>query len=317
MTSHSDIKLCRDWAELYRLRGLNPLPSRPDAKRPCCRYAQYWDAPAPAELFERFPTSNIQIVCGRAWRLLVIDLDGEEAISRWQGMGRSPRTWVSHSGGGGRHLWFRLPADMPKPIGKAIVWESELRKDVTKWNKANPDKLLPVPHEAIERLCDQSLVMAPPSIHPVTGQRYRFLSKGQSPMGLGMPADCPDWVLRLRPADAGKPNFKTASTLVRPVAAQSPSRFSRTEVLEAIPDKLALARQWGVRLAGRPNAKGWAPCHAIDREDVHASAAIHKESGSYVDHGSGVKLSLFDLGAQLGVYSDWKEAIQQLGSQHA
>ena len=104
----------------------------------------------------------------------MIDLDGAESVARWKELGRSPRTWVSHSGGDGQHWWFRLP-ELAKPMGKAIVWESELRKEVSEWNRANPDNKLPLPHEAIERLCDQSLVMAPPSIHPVTGQRYRFL----------------------------------------------------------------------------------------------------------------------------------------------
>ena len=106
----------------------------------------------------------------------------------------------------------------------------------------------------------------------------------------------------------------TTWVLTRPQPKQpSDSRFDRSQVLDSIPDKLALARQWGVRLAGRPNAKGWAPCHAIDREDVHPSAAIHEASGSYVDHGSGVKLSLFDLGAELGIYTDWREVVQDLG----
>lgn len=304
-----DIQLCRDWADLYRERGFNPLPSRPDAKRPCCRYADYWSAPAPASLFERFPTTNVQVICGRAWRLLVIDLDGEEAINRWAGMGSTPRTWISHSGAGGRHLWFRLPADYPKPLSKAFLWKSKAK------------------HTAIERLCDNSLVMAPPSIHPKTGKRYRFISKERSPLGLAIPAECPDWVLRLGSVgrltvDWVYPDHdrKEASFTPRRLApnsqASSPN-FDRAKVLDSIRDKIALARSWGVRVAGRPSPKGWVPVHAINREDTHASAAIHIQSGHYVDRGSGVKLSLFDLGAELGIYSDWREAIQDLGERYA
>jgi len=243
-------------------------------------------------------------MCGRFWRLLVIDLDGWEAIDRWRHMGRCPRTWVSHSGGGGRHLWFRLPI-VDEPIGKAILWRGE------------------GPHEAIERLCDQSLVMAPPSIHPATGERYRFLSKRESPLGMGLPADCPAWVFRLRPVQItthlrNHMGVRGNTTNTSPRAATETSgQFDRNQVLEAIPNKLDLVHSWGVRLTGRPNAKGWAPCHAIDREDIHPSAAVHEASGSYVDHGSGVKLSLFDLGASLGIYTDWKDAINQLGEQHA
>jgi len=306
----ADIQLCRQWADLYRLRGFNPLPSRTDAKRPLCRFAQWWEEPAPASLFERFKTTNVQVMCGRAWKLLVIDLDSWEARDRWRHMGRSPRTWTSHSGGGGRHLWFRL-GHAQKPMSKTMLWKGEGA------------------HQAIERLCDHSLVMAPPSIHPTTGERYRFESKAESPLGMALPADCPGWVLRLRPAvsptlflssQESQVGREASTSTIRPalrVATQASNQFDRAQVLDAIPNKLELARSWGVRLAGRPNAKGWAPCHAIDRDDVHPSAAIHQESGSYVDHGSGTKLSLFDLGASLGIYSDWKEAINQLGEVHA
>lgn len=298
--------LALEWANLYRIRGFNVLPSREDSKRPMCRYAHLWETQAPEEWFteKMWPdTGCLQLMCGRPWRLLVMDLDGPEAITRWKDLGRTPRTWVSHSGGGGEHLWFRLPADLEKPIGKAMLWKGD------------------EPHEAIERLCDQSLVMAPPSIHPTTGERYRFKSKNESPLGSAMPADCPAWVLRLRPVEVtgvrSLPSFSpNASSPATRVATQSPQRYDRVQVLAAIPDKLSLARSWGLRVAGRPNERGWAPCHAIDREDVHPSAAIHAASGSYVDHGSGLKLSLFNLGAQLGIYTDWREAINQLGAMH-
>jgi hypothetical protein len=37
-----DVRLCREFAALYAARGYNPLPSRPDAKRPFVRYARYF-----------------------------------------------------------------------------------------------------------------------------------------------------------------------------------------------------------------------------------------------------------------------------------
>ena len=296
-----DIQLARQWAAFYRARGFNPLPSRTDAKRPMIKFASLWEQPLRADVFERFSTSNIQLMAGRHWRLLVIDLDGEAASDRFAKMGAVPRTWITHSGGGGWHLWFRLPASYPDRLPKAILWRGE-------------DK-----HQAIERLCDQSLVMAPPSIHPATGERYRFLDKHHSPTKLPLPADCPGWVLRLRPLETHQPAARMPVEVSRaPRAATStPSRYDRTEVLHAIPDKLALARSWGVRIAGRPNAKGWAPCHAIDRPDTHPSAALHVASGSYIDHGNGVRLSLFDLGVRMRVFRDFPDSIQRLGSMYA
>lgn len=295
----NDIRSSQNWANLYRVRGFNPLPSRLDRKQPTVRYAECWERRLPALDFDRRATGNIQVMCGRHWRLLVIDLDGEAAIREFTSWGSVPRTWITHSGGGGRHLWFRLPPNYPTPLPKAILWRGEGS------------------HSAIERLCDQSLVMAPPSIHPVSGRRYQFAHKRHSPLALPLPADCPGWVLRLQPLPSlgGVVVPKPVHTAVRAVTPSS-RRFDRDDVLRSIPDKVALARSWGVRIAGTASQKGWVPCHAIDREDMHPSAAIHRESGQYVDRGNGVKLSLFDLSVQLGVYRDFPESVQQLGASY-
>jgi hypothetical protein len=279
MISRSDVLMCREWATIYRERGLNPLPSRTDAKRPCCRFAQWWESPAPADLFEQWPTTNVQLMTGRHWRLLVIDLDGQETLNRWAGMGKTPRTWVTHSGGGGRHLWFRLPAEYPRPLPKAFVWRGK-------------------EHNGIERLCDRSLVMAPPSIHPATKHRYRFLDRVHSPLFLPLPADCPEWILKLQP-------FQSIADLIRDKAPALPYQGPREPV--------ALARAWGVKIAGRASQAGWVPCHAIDRDDRHPSAAIHQESGYYIDHGSGTRCDLIELSIRLGVYPNRQFAISQLG----
>lgn len=296
----SDVALAAEYAEIYRSRGLNPLPSRPDAKRPLCRFADWWEEPAPADIFDRFPTTNIQVMTGRRWRLLVIDLDGPEAQAEWAKFGRAPRTWITHSGGGGRHLWFRLPAEYPAPLPKAFLWKGDGE------------------HSAIERLCDKSLVMAPPSIHPKTGERYRFLDRNHSPLRIGVPAECPTWVLRLKPIDLA-PTVPVVPVRVHPPAPRQPRptfSLDRERILDSIPDKVGLVRSWGVRVAGRPSPKGWVPVHAIGRDDTNPSAAVHQESGSYVDLGSGLRLSLFDLGVQMGVYHDWRDAASDLEARY-
>lgn len=278
MTTDADRKLAKEWAALYRLRGLNPLPSREDQKRPFVRYADLWDQPAPPDLFDRYPTSNIQVMTGRHWRLIVIDLDGAEAISHFATLGTCPRTWVVTSGGGGRHLWFRLPDKFPRPLKKAVLWKGEGS------------------HSAIERLCDQSLVMAPPSIHPTTGRRYRWAAKGQSPFGLAAPAMLPRWILAL--------------PVVRPEKA--PTRTARQMPRFAVHDPVGLAQGWGLRVAGRARSSGWVPCHAFDRDDDHPSAAIHEESGFYVDSGSGNRLRFPELAVALGAYFTVEDAAREL-----
>lgn len=277
-----DRRQAREWAAFYRARGLNPLPSREDAKRPLVRFAQWWDEPAPADLFDRHPTHSIQVMTGRRWRLLVIDLDGPEAPARFAAMGRVPRTWETHSGGDGVHLWFTLPEGLARPLPKAFLWRGE-------------DK-----HSAIERLCDRSLIMAPPSVHPGTGQRYRFRA-GRSPKDLPMPAPCPAWVLDARPIEQPKP-------------ARTVRKF-RTVDFSTLGDKAALASQWGLKIAGPARESGWVPCHAIGREDANPSAAIHQESGYYLDSGSGLRLRLPELAVELGRYPTVADAIRDLQSQ--
>lgn len=210
MLDTADVAACRKWTDLYRFRGFNPLPSDPTAKKPLCRYADLWEAAASPELFDRFPTTNTQIMTGRHWGLLVIDLDGEEAKTRFAKWGRTPRTWATHSGGGGVHLWFSIPRE-GKALPKAFLWKG----------KAG--------HSAIERLCDRSLVMAPPSIHPKTGERYRFRSKGESPLSLPIPAACPAWILNLKPI-----GIKLSSSV--------PIRGGLSDLIDAIPHKIDLAR---------------------------------------------------------------------------
>ena len=287
------------WATFFRARGWNALPSRTDEKRPMCKFAEYWDAPAPADLFDRFPTSNIQVMTGRRWGLLVIDLDGPEAREEFAGWGPVPRTWATHSGGDGVHLWFTVPKDGPA-LPKAFLWKGEGK------------------HSAIERLCDRSLIMAPPSVHPTTGRVYRFADRSQSPVTLPMPAPAPAWLLARKPIDP--PKAAVTVWMNPPARPQRPSgasgRYRARDVLDAIPDKTAVARTWGVRFTGEVRSSGWAPCRAVGRDDAHPSAAMHTASGVYVDSGTAAKLRFFDLAVACGAYATAQDAIDHLGEVH-
>lgn len=283
-----DVAECRRQAAFYRARGYNPLPSRMDAKRPMLSYADLWETPLPAAEFDRFETSNVQVMTGRHWGLLVIDLDGPEAIERWAGMGATPRTWVSHSGGGGRHVWLSIPRD-GRPLPKAVLW------------KGDGD------HEAIERLCDKSLVAAPPSIHPKTGRRYLWLDKWNSPYTLGKPAACPDWVLRLAPVVDGRAKS--------PRVVHGCWRGRASKPVGGWPaDVRRLVESWGVRTVGNPRQSGWLECHAFGRDDECPSAAIHVDTGVYVDSGTGEKMSIYGLAVAVGAFSTREEAFKELGS---
>lgn len=302
----ADVALCRQMASLYRTRGMQPLPSRMDEKRPLIRFAEFWEAKAPDDLFERFETSNCQVMTGRHWRLLIIDLDGPEAKVEFDRLAREnrsplPPTWVTHSGGDGIHLWFRLPAGITTPLPKAVVWKGDGE------------------HSAIERLCDRSLVMAPPSIHPKTGARYRFLDRAHSPVRLPLPANCPGWVLGLKPVEKPAPACNPVALAVgapRRFDSTIASRYRAADVVEGIPDKLSLVQSWGLRLASqRPNHAGWVSCHAVGREDRVPSASVSATTGRYWEPGERT-ISLFELGTRLGIYHSWHDAVADLGQRY-
>lgn len=302
--TESEVLASREWAKLYRHKGFNAIPSRPDDKRPFGLYAEFWESPYPADRFESYATANIQLVTGRRWGLIAIDLDGQEGIDHWaRSYPRCPRTWITHSGGHGRHLWFTVPAEIkPVPSGRVWgVWEPGVDGGKGAWRK----------RAAIELIGDRKLLMVPPSIHPKTGRKYRFLA-GSSPRDLAWPAPAPGWLLALPIVSAPRP-----SVVIRPRPRASsvsyPGRYDRDEVLDRIDDKVALAESWGLRVAGRANTSGWCPCHAIDRDDRTPSASIHEGSGTYWEPGER-SISLFDLAVRLGIYSDWREAVADLGS---
>lgn len=288
------VETAKRWAEFYKARGFQPLPASTTEKRPLMRYAQWWEERAPEGLFDRFPSPNLQLMTGRFWRLLVLDLDGEQARQEYEKrVGPLPRTWITHSGGNGLHLWFSLPAGIERSVPKVVLWKGEEK------------------HSAIERLCDRSVIMVPPSIHPTSGRPYRFAGPQFSPAKLPLPALCPRWLINWRPPQPEPPAIQQAVKRLLPATV---GRYRDCDVLEAIQDKVALAESWGLRVATRhPNHAGWCSCHAIGREDRTPSAAISATTGRYWEPAERT-ISLFELGVRLGMYSDWRDAIADLGA---
>ncbi len=279
-----DIQSTRSHAELYRARGYAVLPSSMTEKRPLVRFANYWDVMPPTDLLIQFPTTNIQLITGRRWRLLVIDLDGPEAQKIWPTLGWCPRTWISHSGGKGKHVWFTISADYPNEMKFARLWQGA-------------DK-----HSAIERLCDHSLVVVPPSIHVVTGRRYVFQAF-HSPKHIPKPAMAPGWLLQMKPVPM--------AVMAKPKQERIP--VSELDVAELVHDKVALARSWGLKVTGvQPDANRWIACRAIDREDVHPSCSFHVDTGIYYDHSTRLTLSFLGLAIALHAYQDYKTAADDL-----
>lgn len=304
------VRAARKWAKFYRRAGYQPLPSAMDKKKPLVKFADHWECEAP-DHFARIETTNIQVMTGRYWDLCVVDLDGPDAIQifdRWtRCRGYTPRTWVTGTGGGGMHLWFSLPPGLP-PMPKRLLWgrwDASARDGRGDWAK----------HEAIELLCDHSLVIAPPSIHPTTGRVYRFAA-GRSPREIARPATIPGWLLGMPHLERPRPEPEPAPAPRPAVHVPSGRHADYRDVLDAIPDKVAVARSWGLRFPRSLNeSDGWITCHDFNREDVNPSARFHREGGRFWRPGE-LSISLFELGAELRAYRDWRECCQSLAVEY-
>jgi hypothetical protein len=326
------IELAQIWARLYHARGYNPLPARQIAgrTRPAAkRYTKLRDNGIGESVLDKWWSPSVQVATGVCWDLCVVDLDGLAARQVWAAFCRyrtmEPTWTVEHDPKGGMHLWYRLPAGWEELPHKTVLWHHPTRK-----------------HAAIELLGDNNLIVAPPSIHPRSELPYHFLD-GRSPHELDRPAEIPLWVLELARKQAlaavrlraRKLATNTVGSAVwephplgpRPTQGDyvSLDRVHWREVIDAIPDKVALAASWGLRFVNDfPNAAGWIHCRAYDREDVRPSAMFHVATGSYWEPSLGA-ISLFVLGIALGMYPDYRTAIKSLaydflsprGSHHA
>ncbi len=166
-----------DAALRYADLGYSVIPLMPRAKMPLLSsWAPHQERRAtPEEIdgwFEQWPNANIGIVCGAvSGGLFVIDVDGAE--NAWPGAlnDQLPASAISLTGGGGRQFFMRLPAgmDLKNSAGKLAV--------------------------RVDTKTDGGYVVAPPSIHPLTGQEYRW----------AIPLECsaselpevPAWVLAI------------------------------------------------------------------------------------------------------------------------
>jgi hypothetical protein len=300
-----------DAANRFRALGFNPLASCPLHGHPCYPFKEDRDNDQVPSKFSSLAAregpcgerqTNIQIPMGRVASHIVLDLDGPTAIkiwNRWLDLAGTPglKTWVVATPRGGQQWWFQWWWDAPY----RIVWKDETAK-----------------HELIELLGDGRLAKIPPSVKEVNGEiiPYRWIV---SPDDQAEAAAMPKWlqhkVFSVPPTQS---EFKPIVQYEGPKV-QSGGFYNHRTVIQSIPDldKLALAEAWGLRVVTHsPNASSFVKCKSIRTEDRNPSASFSVASGYYSDLGRGEKLSLFDLGAALGVYASWKDAVNDLGRKY-
>ncbi|MGQ9825486.1 MAG: bifunctional DNA primase/polymerase, partial [Desulfotomaculales bacterium] len=162
-----------DAAIFYLAHGFSIIPLRPRDKRPALpSWADYQSRRATEEeireWWSRWPDANLGIVTGTVSGLVVLDLDGPDAVDFVKRHGVSATPTVST--GKGWHVYFQHPG---QPVQNAAALGGVKGLDIR---------------------ADGGYVVAPPSVHP-SGRQYKW-AKGRSPGDLPL-APCPEWLLEI------------------------------------------------------------------------------------------------------------------------
>jgi Bifunctional DNA primase/polymerase, N-terminal len=300
-------------ATYLRTLGLTPLPSHTHDKLPAGgKYTHYYDGAAvPESVYDEWSKPNIQVITGVSHlgptKIVVVDLDGDEAPDIWKKLCFHNRyepssTWMTRTGSGGTHLWYRLPPGVTE-CKSGIIWGV-----YDTWGEEGNGGWMK--HKEIRILGDRALVVCPPSVHVKTGERYRFMP-GCSPREHRLPEVAPAWLLAM--PRLVSPRFQDAKPrhVIRPPERLSGRHYMRQEVLDAIPDKVALLKAWGLKFDREtPNASGWASCFVPWREtpeNSRPSGTMHCLDGTFQDRKDNTSMSFFDVAAilQPGMFPKW------------
>lgn len=161
-------------ADLRALGLTALLPLR--GKKAACKWSN-GRLLGPAELdvlAELHPEYNVGVRTGSLSGLIVVDVDDMALLDGLDGNLPPTLTAATGRAGGGRHYYYRLPAGT----------------SVRKYK----------PMRGVDVQADGAYVVAPGSVHPVTGTRYKWLNPGTDI------APAPDWLL------AGPSTSSTGST---------------------------------------------------------------------------------------------------------
>lgn len=322
MPTVAKAKSCADY---YRKLGLCPLPSKMNIKGPMLKtyHEHYRGTPVPTSVYDNWKTTNIQVVTGvktpTPTKIIVVDLDGAEAVEAWDKIARHHEyypmcVWKATTGSGGTHLYFRVDPSLPEcPSG--IVWgiwdtwgSTPQRGGLGDWVK----------HKEIRILADNSLAIAPPSVHVDTGRPYVFAADA-SPRIFRLPEFAPQWLLDMPRLQ--NPRFSVPEVKRYKPKAYTPSSnsYTREAVLDAIgSEKIKIATsEWGLRLASfGPNAMGWVSCWVPKRENPkhsRPSGSFHCTDGVLQDRRDLSCITFFDLGVVLGAFATWQDCCNSLG----
>jgi hypothetical protein len=158
----------------YARGGWAVFPLLPKSKAPACAHGFHDATTSDAEiktLWGNRTNFNIGIATGEVSGFWVLDIDmdkgGRESLEAWENKyGSLPTTLTSKTGGGGKHLFFKLPKGMKIP--------------------SNSNKLA----AGIDLRGEGGYIAAPPSVHP-NGTTYEWEAPFEDI------AEAPAWLIKL------------------------------------------------------------------------------------------------------------------------
>lgn len=171
------------YALAYAARGWRVASITPGQKYPRLQAWQDKATTDPAVIetwWHQFPDDGVSIVTGDLSRLVVVDVDpdhdGDETLRALEAThGHLPDTVEAVTGGGGRHLYFHMPDGVAYPrndqAGIALGAGVDIRGQ-------------------------GGQVVAPPTVHPITGQRYEWEIEHSPLDGIAV-AEAPPWLVEL------------------------------------------------------------------------------------------------------------------------
>lgn len=285
MTPQRSNALTVEWAKKLNQHGILTVPMAVDDKYPLVYTSQYFGKGFPLSAYEDLRPQNIAALPGLASRLVVLDLDGpQELICAWfKSRPALPRTWQVTSGGGGRHLWFRLPSWWTRPVPNVQLWKGTGK------------------HEEILVLGDRKLASCPPSRYG-SGKMYKWAGSS-NPLN----SDCgyaPRWLLD-EIYEAARPKV-SRQVGVRPMTTRE---FAPSDEIQ---DRLKILVDFGLRLAGRENASGWIPCHRPGDTGDRRPSASARADGSVVWTSDKGSMDFWSVLVALKAFPTTQDAIEAL-----
>ena len=252
------------WAEkLYEKHGIYTIPIAKDAKKPLIQTSNWWGPsppkPVPVGLIRQMRPNNIAVQTGVVSGVVVIDVDDPKACQGWfSSVPRLPSTWTVKTGGGGLHLYYRLPRWLEKPLPKVVLWKGTEK------------------HQEVALIGERAMAITAPS--RFTGKMYKW-GKGPNPIHCS-PAYLPAWIVKHVISMTKEIALQNSPVVIERTPWTFPAGLTTPE-FDEVTNKLETLVAAGLRISGRPNASGWIPCYRPDKEDRNPSASV-REDGSVV-----------------------------------